>query len=200
MQTLPRLELQCFGAPTARVDGHGAPPQVLWHKHLALLVYLALSPNRTRTRSHLLGLLWPEKPESQARHSLNEALSRLRVALGSDRFTSAADALTLADGALEVDALRCDALADRDPAGAVGMVHGDFLEGLEVDGAPTFEQWAAERRAYYHARWAGGGVAGAKPRSSAAGAGARKAFWLEPYSERAIRLLMQATALSGDTA
>ncbi len=60
-----RLELQCFGAPTARLDGHPAPAQVLWNKHLALLIYLALSPNRTRTRSHLLGLLWPEKDEER---------------------------------------------------------------------------------------------------------------------------------------
>jgi len=205
MQTLPRLELQCFGAPTARVDGHDAPPQVLWHKHLALLVYLALSPNRTRTRSHLLGLLWPEKPESQARHSLNEALSRLRVDLGSSRFTSAADALTLADGALEVDALRFDALADRDPAAAVGMVHGDFLEGFDVDGAPTFEHWATGRRAYYHARVAAGVLscgeeALARARYSDACSAARRALSLEPYSERAITLLMQSAALSGDTA
>jgi len=205
MQTLPRLELQCFGAPTARVDGHDAPPQVLWHKHLALLVYLALSPNRTRTRSHLLGLLWPEKPESRARHSLNEALSRLRVDLGSARFMSAADALTLADGALEVDALRFDALADRDPAAAVGMVHGDFLEGFDVDGAPTFEQWATERRAYYHGRVAAGVLSGgeaalAQARYADVCSAARRALSFEPYSERAITLLMQAAALSGDTA
>ena len=205
MHTLPRLELQCFGAPTARVDGHDAPPQVLWHKHLALLVYLALSPNRTRTRSHLLGLLWPEKPESQARHSLNEALSRLRVDLGSGRFKSTADALTLADGALEVDALRFEALADRDPSTAVGIVQGDFLEGFDVDGAPGFEQWATERRAHYHARVAAGVLSGgeealAKARYSDACAGGRKALSLEPFSERAIKLLMQATALSGDTA
>lgn len=105
MQEPPRLELQCFGAPTARLDGHAAPAQVLWNKHLALLIYLALSPNRTRTRSHLLGLLWPEKDEAQARHSLNQALSRLRAELGAERFTSAGDALGLSDRALDVD--RC---------------------------------------------------------------------------------------------
>src|SRR3989454_11500520 len=50
----------------------------LWRKHLALLVYLARSPRRTRTREHLLGLLWADRDEKQARHSLSEALRVLR--------------------------------------------------------------------------------------------------------------------------
>jgi hypothetical protein len=39
-------------------------------------------PGMTRSREHLLGLLWPDKDEAKARHSLNEALRRLRVSLG----------------------------------------------------------------------------------------------------------------------
>src|SRR6185436_1668479 len=58
MATLPALELRCFGPPTALVDGKIAPPVVLWRKHMALLVYLALSPNHARTREHLRGLFW----------------------------------------------------------------------------------------------------------------------------------------------
>lgn len=205
MHEPPRLELRCFGAPTARVNGHDAPAQVLWHKHLALLVYLALSPNRTRTRGHLLGLLWPETPESQARHSLNEALSRLRVELGSGRFKSTGDALTLADGGLEVDALRFDALADRDPEAAEALMQGDFLEGFDVDRAPAFEEWATERRAHYRARataalLSSGERALAAMRYRDACSAARRAWALAPYSEPAITLLMRATALSGDVA
>ena len=62
-QALPLLELRCLGPPSVRVDGREPPPDVLWRKHLALLVYLALSPDRTRSRSHLMGLLWAERPE-----------------------------------------------------------------------------------------------------------------------------------------
>lgn len=205
MEDLPRLELRCFGAPTARVDGHEAPAQVLWHKHLALLVYLALSPDRTRTRSHLLGLLWPEKPESQARHSLNEALSRLRVELRPGRVTSTGDALTLSDAALEVDGLRFDALVDTDPDAALALVRGDFLEGFDVDGAPAFEEWARERRAHYGARvtsalLSGGEAALTSLRYGDAISAARRALSFQPYSERAITLLMRAAALSGDGA
>src|ERR1041385_4008812 len=53
MSVLPPLELHCFGVPAARLAGGPAPPEVLRRKHLALLVYLALSPKRRRTRAHL---------------------------------------------------------------------------------------------------------------------------------------------------
>ena len=70
----PSLALHCLGPPSVRVDGHEAPPDVLWRKHLALLTYLALSPDGRRSRNHLLGLLWPESPDDKARRSLNEAV------------------------------------------------------------------------------------------------------------------------------
>jgi len=47
------------------------------------LMYLARSPRRARTREHLTGLLWPEKEERAARHSLNEALRLLRRVLAA---------------------------------------------------------------------------------------------------------------------
>jgi hypothetical protein len=76
------LELTCFGPPWARLRDRPSPPELHWRKHLAFLVYLALSPNRTRSRQHLLGVLWPDNDEQQARRSLNEAVRRLRCCLG----------------------------------------------------------------------------------------------------------------------
>jgi DNA-binding SARP family transcriptional activator len=205
MPDLPSLQLQCFGAPTVRVAGRAAPPEVRWHKHLALLAYLALSPDRTRTRSHLVGLLWPEKEDEKARHSLDQALTRLRHNLGSRRFTSRGDALTLADAALEVDALQFDALVDRDPAAALALVRGEFLEGFAVDGAPAFEDWAMERRTHYSAQLtaailSGGEGALASLRYGDAISAARRALSIQPYSGRAITLLMRTAALSGEAA
>src|SRR5258705_5284277 len=140
MRDPPQLELQCFGAPNARLDGKAAPPQVLWHKHFALLIYLALSPNRTRARTHLYSLLWPDKPEDQARQSLNTAVSRLRLDLGADRLTSAGSALTLADRALHVDAMQFAAGIRTDSSAPAQVLSGDFLEGVDVGGAPALEQ------------------------------------------------------------
>jgi DNA-binding SARP family transcriptional activator len=205
MRDPPQLELQCFGAPNARLDGSAAPPQVLWHKHFALLIYLALSPNRTRARTHLYSLLWPDKPEDQARQSLNTAVSRLRLDLGADRLTSAGNALTLADRALHVDAIQVEALLETDPGAALDLMPGDFLEGFDVDGAPAFEQWSAERRIHFRARGVTallqiGAAALDTARYGDAVSAARHALVLEPFSEPAVTLLMRAHALNGDGA
>src|SRR6267378_4552684 len=72
-EALASLALRCLGPPSVRLDGRDAPPDVVWRKHLALLAYLALSPDTTRARSHLVGLLWAESPEDKARRSLNES-------------------------------------------------------------------------------------------------------------------------------
>jgi DNA-binding SARP family transcriptional activator len=202
---LPRLELTCLGPPTARLDGREPPVEVLWRRHLALLVYLALSPDGTRTRDHLVGLLWPEKPEDKARHALNESLRRLRHALGPERLLSHGDAITVSTAGLEVDALQFKALAERDPGRAVGLLRGDFLEGFLLDEAPAFDEWVGVERERCRARGAGALIAHgegllAACRFAEAGDVARRALALEPYAEPAARLLMRASALSGDAA
>jgi len=119
---------------------------VLWHKHFALLIYLALSPNRTRARTHLYSLLWPDKPEDQARQSLNTAVSRLRLDLGADRLTSAGNALTLADRALHVDAIQFEAVIETDPGAALQLMSGDSATGSKCDGAPSLRTLSESRR------------------------------------------------------
>ena len=73
MTAPPRVYCRTLGPVRVSVNGADAPPELLWRKHLALLVYLARSPRRSRTREHLVGLLWSDRDEQQARHSLSEA-------------------------------------------------------------------------------------------------------------------------------
>ena len=205
MSDLPLLELQCFGVPGARLDGSPAPPELLRRKHLALLVYLALSPQHRRTRAHLVGVLWPETGEAQARHSLNEAVRRLRTHVGEARLASDGDAIVLREEGLEVDALRFETLVEQRPADAAPLVVGDFLEGFTVEGAPAFEEWAALERERYRTRAGAalvalGEEALAAGRQSAASDLARRALGLQPYGEPAVHLLMRAGALAGDGA
>src|SRR2546422_8157660 len=84
MPDAPKLSLRVLGPARVTVGGAEAPPppELLWRKHLALLVYLARSPRKSRTREHLVGLLWSDRDEKQARHSLSEALRVLRRVLG----------------------------------------------------------------------------------------------------------------------
>ena len=47
-----------------------------------LLAYLAVESGQAHAREQLAGLFWPEMSESQARHSLSQAIHNLRQALG----------------------------------------------------------------------------------------------------------------------
>src|SRR5439155_1603247 len=143
----PSLALHCLGPPSVRVDGREAPPDVLWRKHVALLTYLALSPDGTRSRSHLLGLLWPESPDDKARRSLNEAIRRLRSALGTERLLTRGDALQLNASELEVDIQHFETLRAEGQLRALELLRGEFLEGFHVDDAPVFEDWMGAQRA-----------------------------------------------------
>lgn len=204
-EDLPSLDLICFGPPTVRLDGQAPPPELQWHKHLALLIYLALSPGRARTRDHLVGLLWGERPQDKARHAFNEALRRLRGRLGAERLESRGDAVVLNDLCLDVDAWRFDTAAERDPEKAVSVYRGDFLEGFAVQEAREFDDWASTERERYRSRAAAALVALGEARLTRcqfteAQDAARRVLALEPYAEPALRLLMRAAALTGDTA
>src|SRR5437763_60351 len=92
----PGAYCRVLGPVQVTLAGADAPPELLWRKHVALLVYLARSPRRRRTREHLVGLLWSERDEKQARHSLSEALRVFRRVLGDDQVAAlrVADDLT----------------------------------------------------------------------------------------------------------
>jgi len=201
---LTPLELLCFGPPSARLAGRETPRELRWHKHVALLVYLALSPTRSRSRDHLLGLLWAEQPERGARKALNTAINRLRVALGDERLRSESDTLALSDEGLDVDALRFLSNAETAPEAALPLLRGDFLEGFHLEDAPEFEDWMTRERERYRALAAATLVAAGEQRLAtdfgAAADLARRALTMAPRSEPAVRLLMRAAALGGDSA
>ena len=182
---------------------HEPAPDVLWRKNMALLAYLALSPGLARSREHLLGLLWPEKPQDKARHSLNEALRRLRAGLGVERVLSEGETVRLSDVGLHVDALEIRDPARRDQTAAADMLCREFLEGLVLEDAPAFEEWMSGERRRFRSLGVSllldlGEDALAENDFARAQAAARRARTLEPFSEPAISLLLRALVLSGD--
>src|SRR5690349_13241278 len=202
---LPALALRCLGSPSVQVDGRDPPPDVVWRKHLALLVYLALSPDMTRGRAHLIGLLWPESPDDKARRSLNEAVHRLRAALGDARLVSRGDALQLNTERLTLDVWEFAALCDEGQLRALELVRGEFLEGFHVDEAPAFDAWLETERARFRETARRLAVARAEEqlavnRYAEARALARRALALDPYSDVAVSLAMRSAALDGDPA
>src|SRR3989442_9771368 len=201
-----RVHGRVLGLARVTVDGVDAPPELLWRKHLALLVYLARSPRRSRTREHLVGLLWSERDERQARHSLSEAVRVLRRILGDDQVPADGDQVRLGSAAVALD---CDHFVERyeqgDWPGAAALVEGDFLEGLSIAGASEFESWLGAERV----RWRAQGIdalvrhaAGLLTQGdgTAAVTAALRAVTLDPTSEPAARAAMRALALAGDRA
>jgi DNA-binding SARP family transcriptional activator len=186
------------------VDQGPAPADLLWRKHLALLLYLARSPKRARTREHLCGLLWPEKAESTARHSLNEALRVLRRSGVGEGLDTSAGQIRLAPDAVRLDADALESLLSGDAwARAAELVAGVFLEGFAVPGATAFEEWLAAERRHWTARslvallgWSGDLLR--QGRAEEALLAAERAEALDPLSDATACAVMAALAGRGD--
>src|SRR5207247_4777559 len=111
--SLPRrrmIRCETLGPPVVRLDDGSVPASLQWRKNLALFVYLARSPKRTRARDHLIGLLWGDQAEQRARQSLNEALRTLRRYLGAGLESDTTQVRLLA-GAVDLDTDRLATLA-----------------------------------------------------------------------------------------
>ena len=201
------ITCRVLGPIEISVDGQPAPGELLWRKNLALLIYLARSPKRTRSRDHLIGLLWPSKPESAARHSLNEAIRVLRkYAGGEEAIRSEGEQIHLTEDALAVDADRLErAVVQASWAEAAVLVAGEFMEGFGVPGCSELEDWLhSERFALSQISVRvlfnradellnSGAVAGAL-------AFANRALALDPMSDAAVRVAMRSLAVAGDRA
>ena len=144
------IVVRALGPAEVSVNGAAAPAKLLWKKNLALLMYLARSPKGVRTREHLTGLLWGDKPEEKARHSLNEAVHVLRLCAGDDGFQSDTAQVRIAPGTVELDTDTFERLAVAgDYAGAAALINGAFLEGFSVRGASEFDAWLAAERQHW---------------------------------------------------
>ena len=206
MPPSPHVYCRVLGPARVTVDGADAPPELLWRKHLALLVYLARSPRRSRTREHLVGLLWSDRDERQARHSLSEALRLFRRILGDEQVHADVDQIRLGADAVTLDCDRfVEACEQGDWPAAAALVEGDFLEGLSVPGANEFESWLGVERVSWRTQALAALVRYAEwllARGDAAGAAGvvLRARTLDPVSEPAARVAMRALALAGDRA
>jgi DNA-binding SARP family transcriptional activator len=198
------IRYRLLGPVEVTVDGDDPPPELLWRKNLALLVYLARSPRRTRSRDHLVGLLWADKPDASARHSLREAIRILRRSIGEESVLAEHDQVTLAGAGAQLDIDEFDALEhDGDWGGAAALVAGPFMDGFGVPDASEFEDWLIAERATWRRRSTQALVNAAEEHlrrgglDSAAQA-AERALALDPASEPATRCAMRAAVLAGD--
>jgi DNA-binding SARP family transcriptional activator/TolB-like protein len=114
---------------------------------LALLAVLATA-KRPVSRATLAEMFWGDQEECRARHSLSDALSHLRRELGRLAIGSQGGEVWLSpDAPLVMDAaLFEDAVATRDRSRAAALYTGPFLDGVEIEAGPSFEQWTSRER------------------------------------------------------
>lgn len=198
------VQLRTLGAPEVLLGGEPAPRELQWRKNLALLVYLARARRGRRTREHLVGLLWGGKPESAARHSLNEAVRVIRRSAGESVLRTEGRHLVANEELLELDAELLErGLEESRYEDAAALVGGEFMEGFGIPDASPFEDWLASERTYWRRRSIEALTGHAEvllDRGDLRGAGreARRATALDPWSDAAFRLAMRTTALTGD--
>ena len=143
-----RFRLVTLGRPTLRGSAGDEDASLAKRRRkLALLAVLAMA-RRPVARDTLIELFWGEQEEARARHSLSNALSSLRRALGQQSITTRdADVALAPDAPLDVDALEIgDAAEGRDFARVVELYGGPFLDGVYVDDSPSFDQWMTRER------------------------------------------------------
>jgi DNA-binding SARP family transcriptional activator len=154
----PALQLQMLGALTIQRDG-AALALPASRKVRALIAYLTLAPQAV-TRSHLCELLWevPNDPRGELRWCLSKARSLLDEP-GRRRVGTRGDAVTLDLSDCAVDAIEVaratqagiERLAPERLRTLAAAFSGDFLDGLEVERSPAFNNWTTAQRRRFRA-------------------------------------------------
>lgn len=144
------LHLTLFGGFALRA-GDGTEIEVEMVKQRALLAYLAANAGRSIDRAYLAGILWGQRGETRARHSLSQALSAL-----AGRHSALSEALdrTRMSVALKSELMRSDILDMLADAGstepsalsrAVGLFQTNVLSEFAFNEA-GFDEWATMLR------------------------------------------------------
>jgi TolB-like protein/Tfp pilus assembly protein PilF len=200
-------ELKLLGVFELKLSD-GRPAELPGQKDRALLAILALAQGAPQSRDKLVGLLWSDRGDPQARDSLKHALNRVRQSLGetlADALVADRQSIRLDLARVAVDAVQLEQLARTGTPEAVeracALATGDLLDGISVRDA-GFEEWlGAERQRLrrLHEDALTGLLAPGLPVQTRERA-ARRLIALDPLREAATRALMQVHLERGETA
>lgn len=169
----------------------------------ALVALLAMSAGAPVPRDRALGLLWPDRAEPQARHSLRQCLSVLRAAIGPHL---EATPTTIALKHATVDAVEFERLAVAADCttrrAACERYAGPLLDGFVVR-APAFEEWLATERQRLHdsaveAAYGAARATAEAGRLDAALELGRRLLRLQPWHEQGSLLVIRMLASLGE--
>jgi predicted ATPase/DNA-binding SARP family transcriptional activator len=146
-----------------------------YDKVRGLLAYLAVESNQPHRRASLVGILWPDLPESAALTNLRQALANLRVVLNDHGAVPPTLTITRntigwnLNAGCNVDVIAFNRLLDtvskhnhrslavckgciQNLEEAIHLYRGDFLADFFIPDSSAFEEWAAVRREIYQQR------------------------------------------------
>ncbi len=116
-------------------------------KELVLVALLAHASPAPVARRDLMQLLWEDRDEARARHSLRQALSDIRRVFG-DALELAPESAALAAGAVTLDAGEfLAACAEERWDDAIAAWQGEFCASGDEIGGARLSAWLQERRA-----------------------------------------------------
>lgn len=154
---MAELHLHFFGPP--RIERGGAPVELDTRKAVAVLAFLAVSPDGISTRDTLATLLYPESRQARARATFRRTLSALRTGVGADLLQADRETVSLAlDHDVWCDVRQFGALIARCKShghgagqvcadclplleGAAVLYTGDFMTGFSLRDSISFDDW-----------------------------------------------------------
>lgn len=168
-------------------------------KSEALLAVLLCRRGEPQSRERLASLLWGDRSDRQARHSLSQTLTSIRCVAGAELFVADRESIGLGPDAAEGDAADFLDLSSRDDATslrvAMEIYRGPLLEGFRLRES-AFDDWLSHERARFH-RLSVSTLTKlaecelAEGHDEAATAALERALGLDPLSEEIHRRLMR---------
>ncbi|MEZ5830226.1 MAG: alpha/beta fold hydrolase [Dongiaceae bacterium] len=195
---MSQIRVQLLGGFAAS-GADGASLALATRKAEALIAVLACRPGESQPRERLTALLWGDRSDRQARHSLSQTLSSIRNAIGTDPFTGERESLSASPDTLHadvIDLVRLAARGDLDSLrAAADLYRGPLLEGFRLREA-GFDEWLVQERSRFHqlALTVLTKLAQAEADAgdiTAAVSALERALTLDPLSEELHRRLMQ---------
>jgi DNA-binding SARP family transcriptional activator/pimeloyl-ACP methyl ester carboxylesterase len=201
---MAQIRVNMLGGFSA-VGADGAPLALPTRKAKAVLALLLCRPGEAQPRERLIGLLWGDRGDKQARHSLSQTLTSIRAAIGDDPFLAERETLAIDRDKIGADVIDLAALSDRgdlESLRAAELCRGPLLEGFRIHDA-AFDEWLSQERARFH-HLGISVLTGLAAREAAAGdaAGAigalERVLAFDPLSEEVHRRLMRLHLDSGN--
>ena len=202
------LSIRVLG-PLEVTSAAGRHVSITGRKSHALLGYISAQPQCRESRDKLAALLWGDRYQDQARHSLRQAILRLRKALnhnGHDFVCVDPNDFALSTSRVEVDLARVQSLAQSDKIEdlriAAHLCRGEFLQGLSLP-VDAFTEWLDRERS--RLRFLSADISFRLARAliaSGDGEGAlksaRHALEIDPTLEECHRMIMELHRQSGN--